>query len=154
MHELDALTGEEVAELLDLEPLPVEGGLFRQTLHDGAQSAIYFLLIAPACSALHVLPGPELWHRYAGAAVELLLLHPDGTAEHPVLGVDLRAGERPQVLVPGGTWQGARSLGAWSLVGTTMTPAYDPASVRFASAAELVVRWPSEARRIRALAPP
>ena len=146
-----ALTGEEVARLLDLEPLPEEGGLFRVTLADATQSAIWFLLIAPEFSALHRLPGPEIWHRYAGAPLELLLLHGDGTSEVRVLGTDLRAGERPQVVVPGGTWQGARSLGAWTLAGTTMTPPYDATAVRFAAAAELVPRWPAEANRIRAL---
>lgn len=145
------MTGEEIAELLDLEPLPVEGGLIRQTLADGAQTVIYYLVVPPDFSAMHLLPGPEVWHFYGGAPLELLLLHPDGSSEVAVLGMDLRAGQRPQLVVPGGTWQGARSTGDWTLVGTTMTPPYDDADVRFAGAAELTARWPDQADRIAAL---
>src|SRR5690606_20477188 len=73
--EESVMTGEEIAELLVLEPLPVEGGLIRQTLADGAQTAIYYLVVPPDFSAMHLLPGPEVWHFYGGAPLELLLLH-------------------------------------------------------------------------------
>ena len=33
-------------------------------------------------------------------------------------------GERPQVIVPPGAWQSAETLGDWSLVGCTVTPAF------------------------------
>ncbi|HUH08603.1 MAG TPA: cupin domain-containing protein [Egibacteraceae bacterium] len=145
------LSGAEVAQILELAPLPVEGGLVRQTLHDGGQSAIYYLLIAPDFSALHRLPGPEIWHFYAGAALEMLLLHDDGTSDVVVLGPDLPSGQRPQVIVPGGSWQGGRSTGEWTLVGTTMTPPYEGSAVRFAVAAELSQRWEDRADLIAEL---
>jgi predicted cupin superfamily sugar epimerase len=40
------------------------------------------------------------------------------------LGSDLRAGERPQAVVPAGIWQAAASLGAWTLVGCTVAPGF------------------------------
>ena len=44
----------------------------------------------------------------------------DGTSA-----ASLCEGERPQVLVPGWAWQSAESLGAWTLVGCTVAPAFE-----------------------------
>ena len=98
-----------------LEPLPDEGGMFRRTYADAHSSAIYYLLVAPDFSALHALSATETYHWYAGAPLRLLLLHPDGGATEPVLGPDLAAGQRPQQVVPAGTWQGSspRGPGRW-----------------------------------------
>jgi uncharacterized protein len=145
------LDGDAVAELLGLAPLPEEGGLYRQTHADAHGTAIYYLLIAPEFSALHRLPGAEVFHHYAGAPARMLLLHPDGAVEEPVLGDDLAAGQRPQVVVPGGTWQGCETLGAWSLLGATMAPGYRDADFEVSPAAPLVDRWPAAAARIRRL---
>jgi predicted cupin superfamily sugar epimerase len=48
------------------------------------------------------------------------------------LGPDLRAGQRPQIVVPAGCWQSATSLGAWTLVGCTVAPAFDFAGFELA----------------------
>ena len=54
-----------------------------------------------------------------------LSLSGDGTAAtRHVLGTALDAGERPQIVVPAGHWQAARSLGAWTLVGFTVAPGF------------------------------
>lgn len=123
------LTAADLVDLLGLEPLEGEGGWFRRTHADANSTAILYLLGPEDASALHRLPGPEVWHHYAGAPVRLLVLDPDGhgggAVEHR-LGDDVRGGEMPQVVVPGGTWQGAVSVGPWSLLGTTMAPGYDP----------------------------
>ena len=34
-------------------------------------------------------------------------------------------GQRPQATVPAGAWQAAESLGAWTLVGRTLAPAFE-----------------------------
>ena len=41
-----------------------------------------------------------------------------------VLGPDLAAGQRPQVVVPSHSWQTAKSLGDWTLVGCTVAPGF------------------------------
>ena len=109
---------------LRLEPLPHEGGFFRQTWRDAAGSAIYFLLTKPDFSALHRLRTSEVWHFYAGAPL-VLTMSPNGhdAAAHR-LGPDLARGERPQLVVPAGWWQTATSLGAWTLVGCTVAPGF------------------------------
>lgn len=143
-----------IIELLGLAPLAEEGGFFRETYRDERSTAILYLLEAPECSALHRLSGPELYHWHAGAPLAFLLLHPDGRTEEVVLGADLAAGQVPQLAVPAGVWQGSRPLGsdgAWSLVGTTMAPPFDPAGFELGEADALSAGWPSAAERILSL---
>ncbi len=149
-----ALSGADVAALLGLEPLPGEGGLFRQTFADAASTAIYYLLVAPEVSHLHRLPTPEVWHHYAGAPARMLLLHPGGRVEEPVLGAELERGYRPQVVVPGAVWQGCEPMGPWSLLGTTMAPPFDPATWEPGDRDVLTAAWREAADRIAALAVP
>ncbi|MGH3697628.1 MAG: cupin domain-containing protein [Pseudonocardiaceae bacterium] len=143
--------GEQVARLLGLEPLPGEGGLFRRTYADAHSSAIYFMLLTPDFSALHVLDGVETYHWYAGSSLQLLLLHPGGGVEQPILGADLAAGARPQIVVPAGVWQGSSPLGEWALVGTTMAPPFEWSGLHLGRRAELIAGWPQAASQIRAL---
>ena len=150
----DRADGERIAALLGLEPLPGEGGLFGRTHLDAHSSAIHYLLLDPDFSALHVLTSPEVYHFYAGAPVRVLLLGPDGTATEPLLGADPTAGQRPQLVVPAGTWQGARSTGAWSLVGTTMAPPFDESGFRLGERADLIARYPARRDRIEELTRP
>jgi uncharacterized protein len=143
--------GERIARTLGLQPLPGEGGLFRRTYIDAYCSVIYFMLIAPDFSALHSLDGVETYHWYAGSPLRLLLLHPDGKVDQPVLGSDLVAGARPQVVVPAGVWQGSSSAGEWTLAGTTMAPAFEWSAFHLGRRTELISGWPDAARRIHAL---
>lgn len=138
-------------ELLKLEPLEHEGGLFRQMHLDAHSSAIYYLLADPDFSALHSLNSVEVYHWYAGAPLQLLLLHPDGRVEEPVLGPDAEAGQRPQLVVPPGVMQGSSSRGAWSLVGTTMSPPFDWNGFVLGELGDLQSRYPKAHDRIRAL---
>ena len=120
----------DLIDLLSLKPHP-EGGHFRETFRDtagvdgrAASTAIYFLLAAGEESRWHRIDSAELWHWYGGAP---LLLSASGNGRDVVelrLGMDLAAGERPQALVPGGSWQSARSLGSWTLVGCTVAPGF------------------------------
>jgi predicted cupin superfamily sugar epimerase len=143
---------QEIAELLGLEPLPIEGGLFTQSWRDEKVSAIYYLLVAPEFSALHRLDRVEIFTYHAGSAARMLLLYPDGMVSRPVLGTDLAAGERPQVAVPAGIWQTTVTLGEWSLLGTVVVPPYADESVEFGETESLCARFPEAAADIRAMA--
>ncbi len=131
--------------LLGLEPLAGEGGQWAQTWRDEHSSAICFLLRPGDFSALHRLGGVELWHHYAGAAVEMLLLEPGGAVQRPRLGDDLAVGERPVVAVGAGTWMAAGTTGEWSLVGTTMAPPFDDATFGLGDRAALSAAYPEAA---------
>ena len=146
---------------LGLEPLEPEGGWFRETWRTPgagrtASTAIYYLLTAGTCSAMHRLAGAdEVFHFYLGDPVELLLLHEGGGATLAVLGPDLAAGQHLQLVVPRATWQGAVLVpgGAFALMGTTCAPAFDYADCEFARGDELIARWPSQEIAIRARLP-
>jgi predicted cupin superfamily sugar epimerase len=130
---------EEVIAALDLTPHP-EGGFFRETFRDtapagqrGASTAIYYLLRAGELSRWHRIDAVEVWHWYAGAPL-LLSLSPDGRrCETLRLGGALAVGERPQAAVRAGAWQSARSLGAWTLAGCTVAPAFQFAGFELAA---------------------
>lgn len=137
---IEPLTAEAVIRLLGLERHP-EGGFYTQTWRDqpqgggrGSGTAIYYLLPGDEISAWHRVDAAEIWHWYAGAALELSI-SPDGAAvETHRLGNRLREGERPQLLVPPHAWQSARSLGDWTLVGCTVSPAFEFAHFEMAPA--------------------
>ena len=123
------MTADDIIALLDLGPHP-EGGWYRQTwAADGpgrpAGTAIYFLLKAGEASHWHRVDAAEIWHFHAGAPLVLsLAADATGPAVDRRLGPDLAAGERPQVVVPAGHWQAARSTGDWTLVGCTVSPGF------------------------------
>lgn len=142
------LSVDSVISQLGLEPLLDEGGMFRRVWRSEHGSAIYFLLRPGDFSAMHRLGGPEVWHHYSGAPVRLLLLHPQGTVERPLLGSDLLAGERPMVVVEGGTWMGAETMGDWSLLGTTMAPPFDPGGFELGDRDSLLAGYPGAAADI------
>jgi predicted cupin superfamily sugar epimerase len=136
------LTAAEVIRLLGLLPHP-EGGHFRETFRDlatvdasgnpsrSASTAIYFLLAAGEVSRWHRVDAAEVWHWYAGAPLVLTISDADGRREIR-LGPDLAVGERPQAVVPAGTWQQAASLGAWTLAGATVAPGFEFAGFEMA----------------------
>jgi predicted cupin superfamily sugar epimerase len=167
-------TAEELIALLDLRPLPREGGWYRETYRSRAQlpaavlgprytaaraagTAIYYLLTPGTFSALHRLPGDEVFHFYLGDAVEMLQLGPapSDSGRLVTLGPDLFAGQQVQAVVPAGVWQGSilKAGGAFALLGTTMAPGFDFADYEAADAARLRADYPVFADRIARLCP-
>ena len=125
------IDADRIIAALGLSPHP-EGGHYRETFRDGAgpsgraySTAIYFLLREGEASALHRIDAAEVWHFYRGAPLELTIREEGNAAMRLVLGPDIEKGERPQIVVPPRAWQGARSLGAWTLVGCTVAPGFE-----------------------------
>ena len=132
------LTAADIIRLLDLKPHP-EGGHFRETFRDphqvggrAASTAIYFLLARGERSHWHRVDAAEIWHWHAGAPLTLELSADGKAVEASILGSDLAAGQRPQIVVPAHHWQAARSLGEWTLVGCTVSPAFEFAGFEMA----------------------
>lgn len=120
-----------IIQTLDLQPHP-EGGYYREVFRDdsngdqrGAVTTIYFLLKAGEVSRWHRVDAVEIWHFYDGAPLELSIAEGDEAQQSLVIGKDLSAGERPVGIAPKDAWQSARSLGAWTLVGCTVSPAFE-----------------------------
>ncbi|WGF89328.1 cupin domain-containing protein [Marinivivus vitaminiproducens] len=120
----------EIVQALGMSAHP-EGGHFVETYRDspadgsrGAVTAIYFLLQAGEVSAWHRIDATEIWHYQAGAPL-VLTLSPNGhDAASFHLGPDVLRGQKGHVVVPPHAWQTAESLGEWTLVSCTVSPAF------------------------------
>jgi predicted cupin superfamily sugar epimerase len=156
---------QQIIATLGLVPLPREGGYYRATwvsserLSSGraAGSAIYFLITKDDFSAFHRLINEELWHFYAGDAVEHVRLDPqDGHATVTRLGSDILAGEKPQLVVRPGPWQAARLSGGvgrrgWALVACTLVPGWDETAFELGHRETLLRIFPQHATWVREL---
>jgi predicted cupin superfamily sugar epimerase len=164
------ITANQIRSLLDLKPLPLEGGHYAETYRSAhaipaemmpagygspraLATAIYYLLTPDTFSALHRLPADEIYHFYLGDPVEMLLLLPDGSSDVITLGSNMLSDMQLQTVVPAGAWQGSRLLpgGAFALLGTTMSPGFDPDDYEGGDRAELVKRYPGRRHLIEAL---
>jgi predicted cupin superfamily sugar epimerase len=132
-------TAAEIIARLELRPHP-EGGHYRETFRDSrrdvsgrsASTAIYFLLARGERSHWHRIDAAEVWHYYAGSALNLQIA--DDVGQHSIrLGPDLTAGELPQATVPAQAWQAAESTGDWTLVGCTVAPGFEFAKFELAA---------------------
>lgn len=130
------MTPEEVIQTLNLEPLPHEGGYFRETYRAAAtipasslperhtfkptdrprnaSTQIYYLLTTDQTSSLHRVAHDEIFHHYMGDPVTQLIIDdrphtPTGlvTARLQTIGPPTRPGSEPQRLAPAHLWQGA-----------------------------------------------
>jgi predicted cupin superfamily sugar epimerase len=161
------LNASTVRELLALEPHPT-CGLVRISFVSGAEiapgalpgpfgagrptgSALYFEVTPEARVHLHCIRNDQLYHRYLGDPLEVLLLYRDGSHAVEVMGDDLRAGQKLQLLIPGSTFHTARLLGSgdWFLGASTEWPGVDPSDVVVGDASELASRFPDAAALIR-----
>ena len=133
------LTAADIIARLELRPHP-EGGHYRETFRDvrtdsqgrSRSTAIYYLLRRGERSHWHRIDAIEIWHHYTGAPLELSIAHEGAKPERHLLGSDFARGEQPQIVVPKGAWQSARSLGDWTLVGCTVSPAFEFAGFELA----------------------
>lgn len=155
------LTADEIIQILHLTPLAEEGGMVAETYaseeiykNRRCGSAIYYLLTGDAFSHLHMLSADEIWHFYYGDPVELIQIRDrDGRKTVSVLGMDIRKGERPQILVEKNSWQGARLLpggkSGFALMGTTMSPSYLEGDFVRADRETLIRRFPEHEKEIK-----
>lgn len=124
-------SAKQIIQLLGLQPHP-EGGWYAETWRadtpEGERAvgtSIYYLLEAGDVSHWHRVDATEIWHWYAGGPLSLTLSPNGHDAEAMLLGPELAAGQRPQRIVPKDWWQTATSMGAWTLVGCTVSPGFE-----------------------------
>lgn len=163
---------EAIIRELGLVPLPEEGGLYAETYRSGGvipggaipgrqasprrcATAIYYLITPERFSALHRVASTEVFHFYLGDPVDMLQLDPDGTGATLTIGTDLSAGQRPQVVVRRGVWQGTRLNpgGRFALLGCTVSPGFEFEDYEHGRRAELLAAYPGFAAQIRLLTP-
>ena len=140
-----SMTADEITELLQLSPNATCGSVrvtYTSKINVAAGglpppfaderplgSGLYFLVTPHAPVHPHRLRNDQLYHYYLGDPLELFLLHGDGTVERVIVGPDIAAGQRVQLLIPGNTFHTARLLagGEWFLGGSTEWPGVVPA---------------------------
>ena len=154
---------------LALLPHP-EGGYYRETYRSHATmtvsglapdtpeqrnvcTGIYFLLEAGNFSAFHRIESDEMWHFYAGQALEVLELDDAGTLTRTRLGPDFLNGDVPQHVVPARRWFASRVVpgGTFALVGCTVAPGFDFADFALAQRHTLSARYPQHVALIAEL---
>jgi uncharacterized protein len=153
-------TVDEIKRILGLEPHPTCGfttlsylsphRVANEALPAGYRgthtlaSALYFLVTPERPMGLHRLRSDQIYHHYLGDPLEVLLLLPDGSGALAVVGSDLAAGTRPQLLIPGGAWHVSRvkAGGSYALLGTTEWPGFDPSDLEIANVAALMRTYP------------
>lgn len=157
------------AAYLQLLPHP-EGGYYKETYRSGEQiprsglperfsadrsfsTAIYFLLEKENFSAFHRIQSDECWHFYAGDALLVHVIHPDGSYRCIRLGHHPDRGELFQAVVPAGSWFASETApgGEFSLVGCTVAPGFDFADFELADADQLSGLYPDKEVLIRRL---
>jgi predicted cupin superfamily sugar epimerase len=156
-----AKTADQWIRCLNLTAHP-EGGYYREiyrssgqiaetSLPEGMQgercygTAIYFLLRAGQVSHWHRIKSDELWFYHAGSPLEVIVLLHDGQEKKLLLGLDVEAGQRPQVMVPAGCWFGARIVNGpedFSLVSCTVSPGFDFQDFQLATSHD-AEQWPA-----------
>lgn len=131
-------------KLLNLTPLPEEGGLYREiyrskeTIPASAlpgrfngdrcfATSIYYLLQQGELSAFHRLHQDEIWHFYEGGPLEVCILAQDGSCRIEWVGRQVEQGQHLQLVLRAGEIFGAIVEAGWeySLIGCTVAPGFE-----------------------------
>jgi predicted cupin superfamily sugar epimerase len=151
--------GRELIRTLKLSVLPKESGYLgiigvsAQTVNvDGralaVQSQNYYMLTRDRpINYLHWLAPDDTHILIEGGPVDYFIFHPDGRAEKVTLGLDLAAGQRPVVAVPGGCWKALRLHDgvSYALMANTLSPEFTADRVKIGAGAEWVKRYAGSA---------
>jgi predicted cupin superfamily sugar epimerase len=142
----------ELLQILGMRPHP-EGGHYVELYRSArrvevlerkvqrcAITSIYFLLVTGEYSRWHRVMSDEIWHYHEGDAIELVLFDERGLRRVRLGPVSRET--RPTVIVPAGTWQAARTTGAYTLGACTVGPGFEFADF------SLAVDWPEIAAKI------
>ena len=167
-EEISKLSLNEVVSYLQLER-HIEGGFFRRTYEaenlpriitpDGerlSMTSIYYLLSAKSpVGHFHLNKSDIVHYFHMGEPVEYFLIHPDGHLERHIMGTDLKAGEKLQLVVPGGIWKASRILSSnktdYSLISEAVTPGFDYEDMSLGIREELASQFPQHKTIIREL---
>ena len=150
---------QQLIQTLKLTVLPKESGYLgiigrssQMVTVDGrtlaVQSQNYYMLTRDLpINYLHWLAPDDTHILIEGGPVDYFIFHPDGRAEKVTLGMDLAAGQRPVVAVPGGCWKALRlHAGAnYALMANTLSPEFTSERVKIGAGVEWVKRYANSA---------
>lgn len=155
---------------LSLSPHP-EGGYYKETFeskeiisdkelslnYEGVRklyTSIYFLLPSDDVSHFHRLKSDELWYYHAGSSLSIHVIDENGNYQEIKLGMDLDAGEVPQVLVKKNSIFGSSvsEKDTCSLVGCMVSPGFEFQDFELFTQEELLRMYPEHKEIIMKLA--
>ena len=144
-------TAEQIIDELGMRPIPGEGAWFVEGPRNQELSAITVLLTSgdDGFSAMHRLTIDEGWQWLDGAPAALLRLRESPRRNHGSLGL-LDARHR-QMLVRKGVWQGAATMGDWTLLACWCSPAFRSSHFTLGRRAELIEAFPEYSAEVTAL---
>jgi predicted cupin superfamily sugar epimerase len=165
----DSARARQIIEELRLAPHP-ERGFYSESYRAhqrvssashpslrSASTAIYFLVTADEpFTYLHRLASDEIFHLYEGGPLDILRLFPDARWDVARLGMNLGEGQRPQIMIPRGTWFGTElsAEATHCLVGCTVAPGFEFEDFELSPGSELEDLYPSARARIQRLRRP
>ena len=147
------MKADHLIQRLGLKKLPGEGGYYKETYRSeemagddrSLSTAIYYLITSEANSKMHRLNSDEIFHFYFGDPVQMLLLYPTGESRIVFMGDNLPSGQRTQLVVPKGTWQGAMVVEGehgYAFMGTTRAPGFEFEDFELGARESLLLRFP------------
>ena len=156
------MKADHLIQRLGLKKLPGEGGYYKETYRSNEMAgndrdlstAIYYLITSEANSKMHRVSSDEILHFYFGDPVQMLLLYSTGESRVVVLGDNFPSGQKPQLVVPKGTWQGAMVVEGdcgYAFMGTTMAPGFELDDFELGTQESLLLRFPQHEFLIREL---
>ena len=125
---------DDLIKKLKLTPHP-EGGHFAESFRDnkGNVSLIYYLLKEGEASHWHKLTKNEILHFYDGDPIKIFLSKDKKEVSTIILGRNINNQEYLHYVIKSQTWFGMKSTGSWSLIGCTVSPAFDYSDFELAS---------------------
>lgn len=155
---------------LGMSPHP-EGGYYKETFQSEEQisdneltvnfegkrklyTSIYFLLTSDDVSHFHRLKSDELWYYHGGSPLSIHVIDESGEYKEIKLGMNLAAGEVPQVLVKKNSIFGSSVLemDTFSLVGCMVSPGFEFQDFELFTQKELMKDYPQHKEIIMKLA--
>lgn len=150
---------QELIRMLKLEVLPKESGYLgiigksaQMVSVNGRKLAVqsqnyYMLTRELPINYLHWLEPDDTHILIEGGPVDYFIFHPDGHAEKVTLGMDIAAGQKPVVAVPGGCWKALQlhAGASYALMANTLSPEFTPDRVKIGAGPDWVKRFTNSA---------
>ena len=102
-------------------------------------TSIYFMITDSSPSKFHKILSDEIWHFHDGAGLIIHLIDKEGNYSTVNLGRDI-CKEKPQAVIPHGTWMAAEVNGKenFSLIGCTSAPGFEFDDFQMADRKDLI----------------
>lgn len=108
------------------------------------QSQVYYVLTRERpINYLHWLASDDTHILIEGGPVEYYIFHPDGRVEMRLLGMNLAAGQRRVIAVPGGCWKALRLRPgvSYALMANALSPEFIPDRVRIGAGSDWIKKY-------------